>query len=111
MIGFSNGGMLTYRFGVRVVDEASVESRDLVVQYIKGTSPSAIARFWWKAGLGLDTRMQELEALRADDFTIDCVPRQYVSIDGEPVTRTPVRARVARQALLLRVPRDQQTIR
>jgi diacylglycerol kinase family enzyme len=33
-----------------------------------------------------------------------------VSVDGEPATRTPVRARVARQALLLMVPRDSTAI-
>jgi diacylglycerol kinase family enzyme len=34
-----------------------------------------------------------------------------VSIDGEPVTRTPIHVRVARQALLLMVTRDRSEIR
>lgn len=99
-----------YQGGVRVADEASVESRDLVVQYIKGSSRASIVRFWWKAALGMRGRQDEVEVLRANEFTLECLPGQYVSIDGEPVTRTPIRARIARQALLLRVARDQQHV-
>jgi YegS/Rv2252/BmrU family lipid kinase len=99
-----------YQGGVRVAGEASVESCDLVVQYIKGNSRYSVARFWWRAGLGLNNGSEDVQVLRADHFALDCAPRQYVSIDGEPVTRTPVRARVARQALLLMVPRDQADV-
>ena len=42
--------------------------------------------------------------VRVGEFVLDCMPPQFVSVDGEPVTRTPVRGRVARQALLVRVP-------
>jgi YegS/Rv2252/BmrU family lipid kinase len=99
-----------YQGGVRVADEASVESRDLAVQYIKGQSRASIARFWWKAAMGMPGRQDDVEVVRASEFVLECLPAQYVSIDGEPVTRTPIRARVARQALLLRVGREQQDI-
>jgi YegS/Rv2252/BmrU family lipid kinase len=99
-----------YQGGVQVADEASVESRDLTLQYIKGPSRSSIVRFWWKATLGMRGRQDDVEVLRANEFVLECLPGQYVSIDGEPVTRTPIRARVARQALLLRVAREQQGI-
>jgi len=100
-VRIANGG---YQGGVRVADEASVESRDLVIQYIKGRSRGAIARFWWRALLGLPARTEDVEILRVGEFVLDCMPPQFVSVDGEPVTRTPVRGRVARQALLVRVP-------
>jgi YegS/Rv2252/BmrU family lipid kinase len=99
-----------YQGGVRVADQASVESRDLTLQYITGRSRASIVRFWWKATLGTRERQDDVEVLRASAFEIDCLPGQYVSIDGEPVTHTPVRACVARQALLLRVARAQQGI-
>jgi YegS/Rv2252/BmrU family lipid kinase len=100
-----------FQGGVRIADEASVESRDLVVQYIKGRSRTSVARFWSKAMLNLKGRLDDVEVLRAAEFALDCVPPQYVSIDGEPVTRTPIHVRVARQALLLMVTRDRSEIR
>lgn len=100
-----------YQGGIRVTDEAGVESRDLAVQYIKGRSRASVARFWAKAALGRETRSDDdVEVLRAEELIIETVPPQYVSVDGEPATRTPVRARVARQALLLMVPRDSTAI-
>ena len=96
--------------GVRVTDEASVESHDLVIQTLRGSSTAAIARFWLKAVLGLKAETAEVDVIRAREFTLETSPPQYVSIDGEPVTRTPIRAKVARQALLLRVARDHDEI-
>ena len=100
-----------FQGGVRIADEASVESRDLVVQYIKGRSRTSVARFWSKAMLNLKGRLDDVEVLRAAEFALDCLPPQYVSIDGEPVTRTPIHVRVARQALLLMVSPDRADIR
>ncbi|MGZ8272411.1 MAG: diacylglycerol/lipid kinase family protein [Burkholderiaceae bacterium] len=99
-----------YQGGVRVADEASVESHDLVIQSIRGSSATAIARFWLRAVLGLKNETADVEVIRARDFTLKTSPPQDVSIDGEPVTRTPIHARVARQALLLRVARDHTEI-
>lgn len=100
-----------YQGGVRVADEAHVESRDLVVQSIVGGSRLSVARFWSRAVAGsAPAAAAEVQVLRASDLVVDTVPPQYVSIDGEPVTRTPIRARVARQALLLRVPRGHAEI-
>lgn len=100
-----------YQGGVRVADGAGVETRDLVVQAITGRSRLSIARFWSRAVLGAreaaDTTVHEV---RGAELLIEAVPPQAVSIDGEPVTRTPIRAHVARQALLLRVPRDQAAV-
>ena len=43
--------------------------------------------------------------IRASDLVIATDPPCYVAIDGEVATRTPVRVSVARQALLLMVPK------
>ncbi|MGC1561205.1 MAG: hypothetical protein WA820_15340, partial [Bradyrhizobium sp.] len=37
-------------------------------------------------------------------LTIDTVPQQYVAVDGEVITQTPIRVSVAREALHLMTP-------
>ena len=87
-----------------MAEEASVESRDLVIQVIKGPSKWKLAKAW-AARFGLATsRPEDIEIIRAPDLLIDTVPQHYVSIDGEAVTQTPIRASVAHQALWLMVP-------
>jgi YegS/Rv2252/BmrU family lipid kinase len=100
-----------YQGGIEVAGEAHVESHDLVVQMITGRSRASILGFWTRAILGLPLRGTGVEVLRAESFALSTDPPQYVSIDGEPLVRTPIRARVARQALLLRVPRERHDIR
>ena len=95
-----------YQGGVRVANEASLESRDLVIQSIKGGSRWSIVRFWTMAMLGYPPSIDDVLVVKAPDVTLDTAPRQYVSIDGEPVTQTPIRATVARNALMVVAPRE-----
>lgn len=95
-----------YQGGIRVADEASVESRDLVVQAIEARTRWSIVRFWANALLGVPTRSEEVIVLRGRHVALDTSPPQYVSVDGEVAARTPVRAAVAREALLVMVPRE-----
>ena len=95
-----------YQGGVRVANEASLESRDLVIQSIKGGSRWSIVRFWTMAMLGYRPSIDDVLVVKAPDVTLDTAPRQYVSIDGEPVTQTPIRATVARNALMVVAPRE-----
>ena len=48
--------------------------------------------------------------IRASDLVIETDPPYYVSIDGEVAARTPVRVSVARQALLLMVPKGHEEV-
>ena len=95
-----------YQGGVRVANEASLESRDLVIQSIKGGSRWSIVRFWTMAMLGYRPSIDDVLVVKAPDVTLNTAPRQYVSIDGEPVTQTPIRATVARNALMVVAPRE-----
>ena len=97
--------------GVRVAAEASVESQDLAVQVIRGRSPWTIARFWMRALAGLPPPPQDVLVLRGDAVHIDAEPRQYVSIDGEPVAQTPVVAAVSRQSLHVLAPPERRDLR
>jgi YegS/Rv2252/BmrU family lipid kinase len=99
-----------YQGGVLVAEEAHPESRDLVIHVIKGRAWS-LAGTWARAILGVAPSAEDVEILRCREIVIDAEPKQYVSIDGEPVTRTPVRAAVDRQALLLMVPDQRKDLR
>lgn len=99
-----------YQGGVLVAEEASVESRDLVVHVIKGTSAWILAMVWIRVALRLRQRSEDLEIRRTADLVLDTDPKQYVSIDGEAVTQTPVRISVAREALLLMVPSERMDL-
>ena len=46
----------------------------------------------------------DLEVLRVPELTIDTVPQQYVAVDGEVITQTPIRVSLAREALHLMTP-------
>lgn len=97
--------------GVRVAAEASVESQDLAVQVIQGRSPWTIARFWLRALVGLPPAPEDVLLVRGDALRIDAEPRQYVSIDGEPVAQTPVLAAVSRQSLHVLAPPERPDLR
>jgi YegS/Rv2252/BmrU family lipid kinase len=98
-----------YQGGVKVADEAHPESRDLVIRIVKGPSRSNLLKTWLRPGL--NHRASDFtEIIRASDVMIETDPPYYVSIDGEVATQTPVRVSVARQALLLMVPRGHEGV-
>jgi YegS/Rv2252/BmrU family lipid kinase len=106
-VRIANGG---YQGGVLVAEEASVESHDLLIQIIKGSSNLALAASWLRVVLRRPHSPAQVEILRTADIVIETTPRQHVSIDGEVMCRTPIRACVARQALLMMVPPDRHDI-
>ena len=93
-----------YHGGVFVVREAAVESRDLVIRIIKGPNKWNLLKAWKMIAIGSSPGPPLIELVRTSDVWIEASPTQYVSIDGEVVTRTPVRASIAREALKLMVP-------
>jgi YegS/Rv2252/BmrU family lipid kinase len=99
-----------YQGGVLVAEEAHLESDDIVIHVIKGPSTWRLVRTWARALLGSAPRHDDVEALRCREVVIDTDPPQYVSIDGEAMMQTPVRAAVDRQALLLMVPADRKDL-
>lgn len=99
-----------YQGGVLVAEEASVESRDLVIHVIKGTSKWILAKTWLRVAMARPQNPADFEIIRTDDLLLDTTPKQYVSIDGEAVTQTPIRVSVAREALLLMVPNERKDL-
>jgi YegS/Rv2252/BmrU family lipid kinase len=99
----SNG---PFHGGVLVAEEADVESRELVVRVIKGRSPWSLVSAWLRIMLRRREPPESLEVVRARELSIEAVPAQYVSIDGEVVTRTPIKAGIAPEALRVMVGTD-----
>jgi diacylglycerol kinase family enzyme len=78
---------------------------------VKGRSRFTLAKIWATIAIGRNPDGPELETIRTPEFTLETEPRQYVSIDGEPITQTPLQVAVARQALNILVPRKRNDIR
>ncbi len=98
-----------YQGGVKVADEADPESRDLVIRIVKGGRKTNLLKTW--ARPALNARAADFtEIVHASDLVIATDPPHYVSVDGEVVTRTPVRVSVARQALLLMAPGEHERV-
>lgn len=104
-IRIANGG---YQGGVLVAEEAEIDSGDIVVHVITERSKWRLPKEWARVALGLPFAPSKMEVLRARELRIDTTPRQDVAVDGEVVTQTPVEISVAREALLLMVPRSFQ---
>ncbi|HEY8580859.1 MAG TPA: hypothetical protein VIL72_13300, partial [Beijerinckiaceae bacterium] len=99
-----------YKGGLLVAQEASLESRDLTLHVVKGHSPTLLARVWATLAMGKRPEEGVLESMRFRAFRIETDPPQYVSIDGEAVTRTPVQVDVAENALRVIVPRTRDDL-
>jgi len=93
-----------YHGGMMAAAEADVESRDIVIRIIKGSSRWALVSGWLRIWLHLPLGPHRLDVVRTKAVTLTTDPIRYVSIDGEVVTKTPVHVSVARRALRVIVP-------
>jgi YegS/Rv2252/BmrU family lipid kinase len=91
--------------GVRIIDGADPESRDVVIQLIRGRYPAALAGVWASNLAGWKPARGRVRELRAKAFTLSCTPEQPISVDGETGTRTPVLVTVEPGSLNLVVPK------
>jgi YegS/Rv2252/BmrU family lipid kinase len=93
-----------YQGGVLVAREATPYDGKIVVRILKGPTKWVLARKWARIALGLPFGPSDLEIISVPELTIDAVPQQYVAVDGEVITQTPIRVSVARAALHLMTP-------
>jgi hypothetical protein len=63
-----------------------------------------LAKKWARIALGVPFGPSDLAVIRVPELIIDTVPQQYVAVDGEVITQTPIRVSVAREALHLMTP-------
>jgi YegS/Rv2252/BmrU family lipid kinase len=93
-----------YVGGAKVVDSASPESRDVVIQLVRGHYMAALASVWAANLVGLKPVRGKVRELRAAAFTLACTPEQPISVDGEAGLATPVLVAVAPGVLHLVAP-------
>lgn len=90
--------------GTKVVDSADPESRDVVIQLVRGRYLAALASVWAANLAGLKPAHGRVRELRAATFTLGCTLEQPISVDGETGLVTPVLVAVAPGALHLMAP-------
>ena len=91
-VRISNG---PYHGGTWLVDEASVQSGQIVVQAVTGRYRRTLVKNWAASFLGLKARHQDTVSFTGTALKVDTRPSLPISIDGEVLARTPITARVA----------------
>jgi YegS/Rv2252/BmrU family lipid kinase len=94
----------SFHGGVEVVEQAGVDSGQIVVQAVTGRSSFRLIWDWFAKYWKLPARHAMVEEFHARHITIDTRPRQRISIDGEVLARTPAVAQVAERAIEVVVP-------
>jgi len=90
--------------GVELIEEAGVDSGEIVVQVVTGRSSLRLVWDWFARYWRLPARNAVTEEFHARRIEIDTRPRQRISIDGEVLARTPVVVQVAERAIEVVVP-------
>ena len=92
--------------GVELVEQAGVDSGEIVVQAVTGRSSLRLVWDWFAKYWKLPARHAVAVEFHARRIKIDARPRQRISIDGEVLAKTPVIAEVAECAIEVVVPAD-----
>ncbi|OWK31165.1 diacylglycerol/lipid kinase family protein [Sphingomonas dokdonensis] len=102
-VRISNG---PYHGGTWLVDEAKVDSGQIVVQAVTGRYRRTLLKNWFASFFGLAARHQDTVTFSGKSLKVETRPPLPISIDGEVLARTPVEAKIAAQAIRVMVPRD-----
>lgn len=102
-VRIANGG---YFGGVELVEEAELDSGEIIVQIVTGRSSGNLAKSWFWNMLRLRHRDQWQAEVRAKRLKLDADPPMDVTIDGEIATKTPILVTVAPCAVAIAAPRD-----
>ncbi|MEN3746269.1 YegS/Rv2252/BmrU family lipid kinase [Sphingomonas sp. HF-S3] len=96
----------THHGGVELSGDAAIDSGELLIQVVTGKSRVKLGLDWYAKFFRLRDRDARTREFRGRDFTLKTRPNQRVSIDGEVLAQTPIRARVAAGAVQVAVPAD-----
>jgi YegS/Rv2252/BmrU family lipid kinase len=91
-VRISNG---PYHGGTWLVDEASVNSGEIVVQAVRGHYKRGLVKNWALSFFGHEARHHDTISFSGKEVHIDTEPRLPISIDGEVLAKTPITARIA----------------
>ena len=101
-VRISNG---PYHGGTWLVDEASPNSGEIVVQAVRGHYRRTLIKNWAASFLGIEARHQDTVSFSGRALQITTEPKLPISIDGEVLARTPVTARIAAGVIRVMAPR------
>lgn len=93
-----------YHGGAEVVDEAEVDSGQIVVQAVIGRSAWRLALSWLLTMLRLPARKLTTREFHGRSLRVATDPPLPISIDGEVLAHTPVMAQVARGVIEVAAP-------
>jgi YegS/Rv2252/BmrU family lipid kinase len=102
-VRIANGG---FHGGTELIDEASVDSGEIVVQAVQGHARRRLLRNWICSILRLEARHDDTLTFSGKALRVATEPPLPVSIDGEVLAHTPVTARIAAGVIDVMVPRD-----
>jgi YegS/Rv2252/BmrU family lipid kinase len=90
--------------GVEVVEEAEVDSGEIVVQAVTGSSTLRLVWDWVAKYFKLPAREASTREFRGRSLRVETQPPLPVSVDGEVLTNTPADVEVAGKAVEVAVP-------
>ncbi|RJF94162.1 diacylglycerol/lipid kinase family protein [Sphingomonas cavernae] len=91
-VRIANGG---HHGGTELVDEASPDSGEIVVQAVTGHVKSHLLWNWFASFFRLEARKETVETFTGQKLHIATKPPLAISIDGEVLAKTPVNATIA----------------
>ncbi len=92
--------------GVELVEQAELDSGEMVIQAVTGKSVLGLAWSWFATLFKLRRRDLTTTEWRGKRMTLEARPSQKISIDGEIAARTPVVVECARGAIEVAAPRE-----
>ena len=100
-VRISNG---PYHGGTWLVDEATVDSGEIVVQAVRGHYKRKLVYNWAASFFGMKERHHDTISFSGRKVTVATDPPMPISIDGEVLAKTPVTARVAAAVIEVMAP-------
>ncbi len=104
-VRIANGGFFG---GVELVEEAELDSGEIIVQVVTGKSSRNLAKNWLSNMLKLRNRDEWQAEIRAKRVRLETEPVMNVTIDGELATKTPIDVTVAPNAVEVAVPASKE---
>jgi YegS/Rv2252/BmrU family lipid kinase len=98
----------THHGGVELIESQEIDSGEIVIQAVTGTSVFGLAWSWFATLLKLKSRHGTTCEFRGRKMILKTRPRLKISIDGELAAKTPVTVSVARGAIEVAAPREDQ---
>lgn len=102
-VRIANGG---YFGGVELVEDAEVDSGEIIIQIVSGKSKPNLLSSWLSNMLKLSNRDQWQAEIRAKQLRLTTDPVMDVTIDGELATKTPITVSIAPAAVVIAAPRE-----